>query len=196
MLPREISRLGLVACILGILSGAVPQTTEQRLAEARNLGKAFYENPTTGAEAVAQFKKALDLAPRSNREKLNYALALLKQGDADHALPLLQDVQKLDPSLPYTWFNLGIYYRKSGEAEKAIPQFRGMLRLTPNEPVAHYQLGALLRQTGNAPAAIAEFERTEKLSPLLAGPHFQLYNLYRQAGRAGDAARELVFSRT
>ena len=29
----------------------------------RNLGKAFYENPTTQKESVAEFKKALDLAP-------------------------------------------------------------------------------------------------------------------------------------
>jgi tetratricopeptide (TPR) repeat protein len=175
-----------------VIFGAAQPTAEQRLAEARNLGKAFYENPTTGAEAVAEFKKALDLDPKSNREKLNYALALLKQGDADRAIALLQEVQKLDPSLPHTWFNLGIYHRKNGDAEKAIVQFRAMLRLTPNEPVAHYQLGALLRQQGNAPAAIAEFERTEQLNPLLAGGHFQLYNLYRQAGRAPDAARELA----
>jgi len=186
-----MKRLIPAACILSLLSGAVPHSPEQRLAEARNLGKAFYENPTTGAEAVAQFKTALELAPRSNREKLNYALALLKQGDSDRAIALLQEVQKADPALPHTWFNLGIYYRKSGEAERAIAQFQGMLRLTPDEPIAHYQLGALLKQTGNPKAAIAEFERTSQLNSLLAGAHFQLYNLYRQAGRADDAAREL-----
>jgi tetratricopeptide (TPR) repeat protein len=185
-----------LAFLVVLLYGAVPSTPQQRLAQARNLGKAFYENPTTGAEAVAEFKKALDLAPQSKREKLNYALALLKEGDSGRAVALLQQVQKLDPSLPHTWFNLGVFYRKSGDADLAIAQFQGMLKLAPDEPVAHYQLGALLRQTGKPAAAIAEFERMVQLNPLLAGGHFQLYNLYRQAGRTADAARELATFQT
>ena len=44
----------------------------------RNLGKAFYENPTTQKESVTEFKKALDLAPDSARERVNYGLALLR----------------------------------------------------------------------------------------------------------------------
>jgi len=67
----------------------------------------------------AEFKKALDLAPGSNREKLNYALALIHAGKAEQGIPILKDVQKRDPKLPHTWFNLGIYYRKNGEAEQA-----------------------------------------------------------------------------
>src|SRR5450432_753659 len=41
----------------------------------RNLGKAFYENPTTQRRAVDEFKKALALAPDSLRERVNYGLA-------------------------------------------------------------------------------------------------------------------------
>ena len=36
---------------------------QEKLTEYRNLGKAFYENPTTQAQAIHAFKKALDLAP-------------------------------------------------------------------------------------------------------------------------------------
>src|SRR5436309_6655184 len=115
-------RAGVLACVCLLVSGAGPVPVEERLEQARNLGKAFYENPTTAAEAVAEFKKALDLAPNSSREQLNYALALLHAGKADAAVPLLKAVQKRDPKLPHTWFNLGIYYRKSGEAVPAIEQ--------------------------------------------------------------------------
>src|ERR1700691_5669511 len=48
------------------------------LAQHRNLGKAFYENPTTQQLAVREFQQALELAPDSTRDKLNYALALLR----------------------------------------------------------------------------------------------------------------------
>ncbi len=178
------------AALLAILSSAAVPDTAERLEQARNLGKAFYENPTTAAEAVAEFQKALDLAPNSDREKLNYALALLRDGKSDQAVPLLQEVQKHDPSLPYTWFNLGIFYKKQGEDELAIAQFRQMIKLTPDEPIAHYQLANLVK-LDHPEEAIAEFEKARQLNPNLVGVHYQLSSLYRQAGRAEDAAREL-----
>jgi len=178
------------AAILGISSHAAAPDVAQRLEQSRNLGKAFYENPTTAAQAVAEFKKALDLAPTSDREKLNYALALLRAGQSETAVPILKDVQKHDPSLPHTWFNLGIYYKKQGDDELALAQFRQMVKLTPDEPIAHYQLATLLEQD-KPQEAIAELEQAEKLNPALVAVHYQLYRLYRQTGRTTDSDREL-----
>jgi tetratricopeptide (TPR) repeat protein len=178
------------AALLAVLSNAATPTVEERLEQSRNLGKAFYENPTTHGEAVTEFKKALDLAPRSDREKLNYALALLRSTKEEIAVPILLEVQKHDPSLPHTWFNLGIYYRNNGDEDLAIAQFRQMVKLTPDEPIAHYQLAKLYRQSGHIPEAIAEFENAEKLNPSLAAAHFQLFSLYRQVDRNDDSARE------
>jgi len=45
-------------------------TAEERLWHYRNLGKAFYENPTTQVQAIDEFKKALELAPTSARNLL------------------------------------------------------------------------------------------------------------------------------
>ena len=162
-----------------------------RLWQHRNLGKAFYENPTTHTEAVEELKQALALAPNSVREQLNYALALLRVGDVPAATPALEKVQKLNPKLPHTWFNLGIVYKKQNETDKALAQFREMVKLVPNEPVAHYQLGVIYKLKDDNTAAIAQFEAARDLSPLLAGPHFQLYGLYRQAGRPEQTAEEL-----
>src|SRR5262245_4065111 len=88
------------------LIGANPPAAEQ-IQRHRNLGKAFYENPTTHVEAIAEFKKALDLAPGSIPEKLNYGLALLRGGRAEEGVAALEDVQRRDPTLVHTWFNLG-----------------------------------------------------------------------------------------
>src|ERR1700733_2257501 len=166
-------------------------SNDPRLWQHRNLGKAFYENPTTHAEAVAELKQALALAPNSPREQLNYALALLQQGENDAAAAQLLKVQKADPKLPHTWFNLGILYKKQNEPDKALAQFQEMVRLVPTEPVSHYQLGVLYKMKEDYPAAIAQFEIARDLSPRLAAPHFQLYGLYRQAGRADQQAAEL-----
>ena len=187
-------RLAFTCAVLAaaFLLFAAPPSVEEQLAQHRNLGKAFYENPTTQTEAVTEFKAALALAPESNRERLNYALALLRAGQSAEAVKGLLDVQKRDPKLPHTWFNLGIYYKKSGDTPQAIEQFQHLIALAPDEPIAHYQLGTLYRLVDRTADARAQFERAAALDPLLAAAQFQLYNLDRQAGQAADAARALA----
>ena len=174
-----------------ILSGQSPRAAQNELWQHRNLGKAFYENPTTQKQAVEEFRKALALAPDSIRERINYGVALLRAGDAEAGIAELRKAQQSDPKIPHTWFNLGIQLKKQGDPDAALPQFQGMVRLVPDEPVTHYQIGSILKSRGDTAAAIKEFETARRLNPLLAAPHFQLYGLYRQANRPDDAAAEL-----
>jgi tetratricopeptide (TPR) repeat protein len=173
---------------------------EAQLWRHRNLAKALYENPITQVQAVAEFKAALDIAPGSVRERLNYALALLRAGELAAGIAELEKVQKQDPKLPHTWFNLGVAYKKADEFDKSLAEFEGMARLVPTEPVAHYQIGTLHKIKAEADpaikpaeiaAAIQQFETARDLDPLLAAPHFQLYGLYRQTNHPADAATEL-----
>jgi tetratricopeptide (TPR) repeat protein len=173
-----------------VLRAATP--AEDALQRHRNLGKAFYENPTTHAEAIAELKKAADLSPSSIPDRLNYALALLRGGRAPEGVVILEEIQRRDASLPHTWFNLGIHYKQANELDRAAAQFERLIKLAPEEPIAHYQLGTIHRALGRTPQAVAAFERASKLDPRLAAAHFQLYNLYRTSNRAGDAARELA----
>jgi Flp pilus assembly protein TadD len=165
---------------------------ESLLWRYRNLGKAFYENPTTQVQAVEQFRQALALAPESSRERLNYGLALLRTGDMAKGSAELERAQKQDPKLPHTWWNLAITYKKQGDFDKAFTQFEQMARLVPDDAACHYQLGAILKSRNDAPAAVREFEKARDLNPRLAAPHFQLYGLYRQLDRTDAAARELA----
>lgn len=182
----------LAGAALLLLRGAdSTRQREEELWRYRNLGKAFYENPTTQIQAVDEFKKALDMAPQSARERVNYGLALLRAGKTKEGAAELERAQKQDPKIPHTWFNLGIVYKKESEYDKAIAQFQGMVKLAPDEPKSHYNLAVLYKLNGKAEEALKEFEISERLDPNLAGPHFQLYNAYRGAGRAADAAREL-----
>ena len=158
----------------------------------RNLGKAYYENQTTYAQAVGEFQKALLLAPNSVRERLNYGLALLKAGRTKEGVAELEKAQKQDPSLPHTWFSLGIVFRKDGDFERAITQFEKMVELVPGEPVSHYNLGVLYKQVGKLEDSAKQLETAEKLDAEMEAPHFQLYNIYRQGGRREDAAKELA----
>jgi tetratricopeptide (TPR) repeat protein len=179
-----------------LLFGQRPAADADRLAAIRNLGKAFYENPTTHKESVAEFAKAVAMRPNDARDRLNYGLALLRSGATREGMAELERVQKQDPSLPHTWFNLGIQWKKFGETEKALAQIRKFVELAPGDAPGAYNLGVLLKQNGDMAGAIAAFQKTIALDGRLFGPHFQLFNLYRQGGQAEEGRKELeIFQR-
>ena len=181
--------LAALLCALAVFSAS---PAEDRLWHLRNLGKAFYENPTTQTEAVEQFRQALALNPTSSRELVNYGLALLKAGESQKGIDALTRAQKQDATIPHTWFSLGVQAKRAGDYQTGITQMRGMLRLVPGDVKAHYNLAALLKLDGKPADAVAEFEIATRINPNLAAPHFQLYNAYRQANRAPDAAQQLA----
>src|SRR6267378_619559 len=116
------SAIGVVlpaAAAFFLLGASSTRQQEDLLWRYRNLGKAFYENPTTQKEAVTEFRKALDLAPKSARERVNYGLALLRAGQTKEGIVELEKAQQRDPAIPHTWFNLGIALKKEGDYEKA-----------------------------------------------------------------------------
>lgn len=164
---------------------------DEMLWHYRNLGKAFYENSATQYEAVETFKKALELAPTSAQERVNYGLALLRVNKAAEGIAELEQAQKQDPSIPHTWFNLGMAYKRASQYDRAIEQLAGMLRLVPDEAITHYNLGVLYKLDNQHEKALTHFERAATLDPNLTGPHFQLATAYRQAKRPEEAKKAM-----
>ncbi|GAB4109068.1 MAG: hypothetical protein Kow001_08470 [Acidobacteriota bacterium] len=184
---RRLALLG-AGMLLLVSAGAADS---ERLWQYRNLGKAFYENPTTQFQAVEMFQKALELAPDSPRERVNYGLALIRAGRTREGVEQLLAVQQATPEIPHTWFNLGILYKKEARYLEAVQQFERMVQLVPDEPISHYNLGVVLKLTGDQERSLRHFERAAELAPWMAGPYFQLYNAYRAAGREAEARRAL-----
>ncbi len=187
---RNAAGVGVLFFVLSA-SQAGPSIAE-RLATHRNLGKAFYENPTTQKQAVQEFRKAFDLMPNSARERLNYALALLRAGQTEEGIAELEKTQNQDPAIPHTWFNLGIQYKRRGDADKALVQLKKMIQLEPSDAITHYNIGVLEKIAGKMELAATAFEKSSAIDGTLAAPHFQLYNLYRQADRTADAQKHLT----
>ena len=183
---------GLGALLLLFSASQIGPSISERLASHRNLGKAFYENPTTQAQAVDEFRKALTLLPTSARERLNYGLALLRAGQTEQGIEELEKTQKQDPAIPHTWFNLGIQYKRKGEPDKAKPQLLKMAELIPDDPITQYNLGVIEKMGSNMDQAAMRFEAAVRLDSNLAAPHFQLFNLYRQMEKPADSQKHLA----
>jgi len=159
-LRKTNTAFGCTALVVAVLLAGADsaRVKEDELWRHRNLGKAFYENPTTQIQAVDEFKKCMELAPNSARERLNYGLALLRAGKTKEGAAEIEKAQKQDPKIPHTWFNLGIVYKKESAYDKAITQLEQMTRLAPDEPKSHYNLGAAYKVSDKLDAALKEFE--------------------------------------
>ena len=124
---------------------------DTRLWRHRNLGKAFYENPATQYEAVGEFRKAAELAPKSARERINLGLALLRAGKEEEGVAELEKAQALDPKIPHTWFNLGIAYKRAGRYADALGQLEGMRQArVPTDSINALQPGGALQARRSA----------------------------------------------
>src|SRR5581483_2096103 len=106
---RRFAVAGILASLCAVAAMQVDSSAaDQKLWEHRNLGKAFYENPDTHVQAAEEERAALQLAPDSVMDRVNYGLALLRAGQMDRGAAELLRAQKQDPRIPHTWFNLGI----------------------------------------------------------------------------------------
>jgi len=188
-MPQLIRSSFVALAVLALSLGQTGGSKSDQLERYRNLGKAFFENPTTHELAVTEFRKAVALPAATVADRVNLGIALLAAGKTAAGIYELERAQKQDPAIPHTWFNLGIQYKKAGDYDKARRQLEQMARLVKDEPVTHYNLGTLYKLEGKLAEARREFELAAKLAPHLAAPHFQLFNLLRQAGDT-EAARQ------
>jgi tetratricopeptide (TPR) repeat protein len=99
-------------------------------------------------EAIAEFKKELEINP-------GYAAGYYKLADAysrvqkfDEAERLLQRSVWLDPTATGPYILLGKVLERKGEAQLAVRALQRALSMDPNNPVPHHLLGQAYRDLG------------------------------------------------
>ena len=133
MFRFRVAKRAIVAVVSAVLVSVLIAASQQAdmLWHHRNLGKAFYENPTTAKEAVEQFRQALDMAPDSVRERINYRTGAAEERRHEGGCRRTEKAQKQDPSIPHTWFNLGIVAKRDGDYARAISELSECVKMVP-----------------------------------------------------------------
>jgi len=112
----------------------------------------------TNEEVIAEAEANDPHAQAVNR--FNRAVEYLNQGDADQAIPLLEESLKLDNTIHQTWLEMGkIYFIREKYAE-ARQHLLKAVELNPGLAVAYRLLAAIEEKSGNA----KEAERYSKLA--------------------------------
>jgi arylsulfatase A-like enzyme/Tfp pilus assembly protein PilF len=111
------------------------------------------------AEAIAHYRKAVEIKPEFVDAHSNLGIALVGSGQLDEAIGHYRTVLKIEPENVECHNNLGVALASSGQADEAIGHYRKVLEITPNDMEAHYNLGIALAGRQKAAEAIVHLRK-------------------------------------
>ncbi len=142
-----------------------------------NYGVALYKQGNKREEAIAQFRRALEIAPDLKDARESLAVAL-----ADESKELLDK----EPNNPTLISNYGIALYKQGKLKEAIDQLQRALELAPDLKDARENLALAMGEkpnsSVNAPPPAAPLDKNEADALVVAG----------RFAEAGDKYKELL----
>jgi tetratricopeptide (TPR) repeat protein len=146
------------------------------------------------SDAVAEYRKAIQLNTKAPDLHYRLGRALLLQG---HSPEALQEAAKafteeltISPEDSASEFQLGQIAQVQGRAEEAQSHFKAALKLSPQFVSAMIALGRLYVQQKQYQPAIDLLKRATELQPENEAAHYALLTAYRDAGQRDKAMAE------
>jgi tetratricopeptide (TPR) repeat protein len=128
-------------------------------------------------EAVAAYRRVLELAPHWVEPAINVGVALYHLGELAQAMEAFERAVELAPQNPIAHFNLGCVLEDLNDLDAAILHFQEAVRLRPSHADAHFNLAMTYERSG---------------TPEHARKHWQSYLRYDRSGPWSDYARSRI----
>jgi tetratricopeptide (TPR) repeat protein len=117
-----------------------PALVENDASELFSRGIALEENPGTQAEAIAAYRKVLELEPNHPAAHINLGTLHYNRQDYDQAERHYRSAIEIDPRYALAYFDLGNVLDETGRVQEAIQTYKTALQLAPTYADAHYNL--------------------------------------------------------
>jgi tetratricopeptide (TPR) repeat protein len=138
-------------------------------------------------EAIAAFRRALELQPDYVEAMNNLGNALRATGRSAEALPHFRRAAELRPDVALIHNNLGTALNEQRQFDEAIAAFQKAVAIQPDYAEAYSNLGHALIGKEDFESAVAACRRAAELRPEMVELHVNLANALRQAGKADQA---------
>lgn len=143
------------------------------------LGLALAEQDVT--EAIAVFRRVLDLAPRHALARYNLAQVLKRADRAADAIDELRKAIAIEPRAE-AYYTLGVIHWQQGDLERAAEALRAAIAADSRYADAYFTLGTVLGARGEAKGAADALRRAIALRPDLWSAHYTLARILRAGG--------------
>ncbi len=148
-------------------------------------------------EKVKEYRRAVELDPRSALARNRLGAALARWGKSQEALAQFDQAIALDPSYPSPHTNRGLLLVRLERWKEAEAEFRKAIALGAKTPTPHLGLARLLDRLGASIEAVEQVEKAVELDPChldalltLADHYVEAYDL-RAARRTLNRVLEL-----
>jgi protein O-GlcNAc transferase len=117
------------------------------------------------AEAIAGYRRAIELRPASASAHNNLAVACREAGLTREAIAASRSAVRLAPQRVEMYLNLGNLLRETGNVDEAIAVYQEGIRLAPNFAPGLSNLGVALQDAGRLDEAIECYRQAVRLDP-------------------------------
>ena len=138
-------------------------------------------------EAIAHFRRTLELEPHRLKARNNLGVALQGAGKTVEAMDQFRRVLEQEPDHADAHFNLGLALNGERLFDDAMVHFREVLRLDPDRDEAYLHLGHALQSQGLLEEAAGYYRQALSMDPESAPAHLHLGRLLQQQGRLIEA---------
>ncbi|MBW4593151.1 MAG: tetratricopeptide repeat protein, partial [Brasilonema angustatum HA4187-MV1] len=176
----------LKAQVLRQLGGEYARLADEIVTVHFNQGLALYKQGKLD-QAIASYRKALQIDPNDRDAHNNLGNALYEQGKLDQAIASYRKALQIDPNDPNAHYNLGNALYEQGKLDQAIASYRKALQINPNDAYAHNNLGLALYEQGKLDQAIASYRKALQIDPNDAYAHYNLGNALYEQGKLDQA---------
>src|SRR5215471_9738394 len=138
-------------------------------------------------QAVAEFRKTLEIKPRLYEAELNGSMVLMRQKNPGEALPWLEDAAEQKPGEFRPRYYLAEAELQTGDYAKAEENYKRSLALDPKSAEANLGVSQALVQQGRLDDAVPYLRKATEIRPNLRDYLLQLGTLYEKANRPAEA---------
>lgn len=144
------------------------------------------------AEAIADYNKAIQLAPNATDPYLNRGTALEGLGKWEDAIADYNHVLELDPKDAMAYNNRGNAEAGLGKWQEAIADYSKAADMAPNFAFARANYALALYETGQTEEAIRQMRNIVRKYPNFADMRAALTAAYWEQGKQGEAESNWV----
>jgi len=154
-----------------------------KLADAyNNLGNILINNDDLVEDALEQYRKAVELAPKNPNFVMNVASVLHKKGDITEAEENYRKATRLAPQWPEPLKNLGAMESARGNYVQAIDHLKKALSLDSRDQDTLLSLSLVSKQAGDVQEAEKFLLEIERINPGQTQTQLELASLYQKFG--------------
>ena len=186
---RRLALTLLALCVLTLGPLDVRAGSNEAI-QRNNLGASLLQQGKL-EEAVAEFRKAVELDPKYVAAHLNLGYAHDRHGQTEEAVAQYRKVVDLEPGNLFAHNNLGVLYDKKGLYAEAIKEFEQVLQVDPSNATARDNLERAKSSKGVAKEREERFAQARKEVEARPNDPKAAYNLGRLYASFGDKEQAL-----